>query len=211
MAPLTSGSDRRERASVHEAGHAVAALLLGVEVRRVSIHPAEGRLGECEFRASSSSALALGLVRAGGPAAELELFGRFDREGAREDLDAMRRFARAELPTRDPDDVAEWWISRTRKRLREEGWGAVRAVAQELERRTELSGPEAREVARSAGLALEESSPGARVVTYPTYREPNLEALAALLEVERALPPEQLFTDGRGFRPPGIRTCARAV
>ncbi len=96
----TTPDPRLVATAYHEAGHAVVAVLLGRPVHKVTIAPgkmlAGVRLGACEIRKGRTKASKDGLedevlILLAGMVAQSQLTGDYCRDGAAQDLTAVRR------------------------------------------------------------------------------------------------------------------------
>ncbi len=90
--------DTRTATAYHEAGHATIAIVLGRSIQKISIIPNKTRLGACEikkgrFQPSSDWLEDEVLVLLAGVAAEAKLTGRYDWQGAGQDLRNVRRLS----------------------------------------------------------------------------------------------------------------------
>jgi ATP-dependent Zn protease len=162
-----TGKSELECTAYHEAGHAVAHLLLGGAVRQVSIVPDAGRarLGHCRryhlpsFRPDiDNGPKALPRVErevvayfAGG-IAEAHFRGRHCRSGARRDMEAAFDLAcRVCASDEEAEKFLAWLYVRAKGLITaERHWPAVEAVARELLARRTLSGAAARAAFASA-------------------------------------------------------------
>lgn len=133
----------------HEAGHAVAAYLLGRAFTRVSIEANEETVGRCSFRApgewfrpherlDTRTRARLEeriIISLAGPHAEAMFSGRFDDDAAAEDIARASELADY-MSNNDPDEsqaYLEWLGYRTRRLTeREVFWPAVDALAHGL-------------------------------------------------------------------------------
>lgn len=160
---LTTGSGDRARVAVHEAGHAVAVVMVGARVRHLSIERADGLAGWCEHdsvgvrsrspqrpiptkraervlmvgdpRERIRDRRASAAIAAGGIAGELLEYGEYDPRRADQDLRALRGYF-------DGDDVE---VSRVVDSVRtalgaREARGALTVVASLLLKEGALSG-----------------------------------------------------------------------
>lgn len=141
----------RQATAFHEAGHAVVALALGRSLQKVSIAPNELRLGLCKVAPGTSRPRQdflegeMQLLFAG-IAAEAQFTGQYNVEGARQDLNMIRRIAlqkvsapkQIERLERKMLDKAEYLLSRPGHRE------AVSRIAAELLTHTTISGRAAR-------------------------------------------------------------------
>ena len=150
----------------HEAGHAVAAFMLGRAFTRVSIKPDDLTVGRCSFRTpgtwyrpeeemSAPTRRMLEhriMISLAGPETEARATGAFDPQASQEDLD--RALDHACLMAADPSEASayvEWLRLRTVNLMKQDGfWNAVRALAETLLRRNELPYRHARIVIQNA-------------------------------------------------------------
>lgn len=91
---MNASPSRRRRIAVHETGHLVMALILGLDVRRCAIRGHDddwrpGELGRCTVLVPDPVGLRRFLVSMGGVMAEEHFFGE-ERGGARDRQDALR-------------------------------------------------------------------------------------------------------------------------
>jgi hypothetical protein len=141
----------REITAFHEAGHAVAALVLGRPVAWVSIQPDRKYLGVCAFdkgvfRRSEDWVEREGVIALAGVAAEAGFTGELDWAGAAHDRDYALRLARGRNgDDRKAERLVKRWLSKADHLLgRGDAWEAVERIAQELVRKDEISGRAAR-------------------------------------------------------------------
>ena len=129
---------------IHEAGHAVAALLLGIEVEAVSVVPDQDTCGRCViaagcFSTTDAAAFALGGLMAqclaGYDSDEEANLAAADWREAREELAQDRQF-RSEPRVK----VGMRRCSRVAKTLLDQNWQAVLAVANALRLTPTLDG-----------------------------------------------------------------------
>lgn len=135
----------------HEAGHAVIALTLGRPVSRVSVQPGQQRLGHCEiqkgtFRQSKDALETEILILLGGPAAEARHTGRYDWNGASQDLRGVRRLSEQRAASqRQVERLERRCLDKAEHLLNQPAiWSAVELIANELLRCTTISGRSAR-------------------------------------------------------------------
>jgi len=147
----------------HEAGHAVAAYLLGRAFTRVSIEANDQTLGRCSFRppgewfrpderldARTRDRLEERIIISlAGPHTEALHSGAFDEDAAAEDLARASELADYMCDS-DPDEsfaYLQWLGVRTRRLIeREDFWPAVAALARELLARKEVRYKRARQI-----------------------------------------------------------------
>ncbi len=138
--------------AIHEAGHAVAAALLGLRIHEASIATDNDSIGNVTYwlRDDPNTKRADAAAGIAGPIAEALYLGGFERGG-----DAVEAFARGHrLVTTNPAEDAEAWISLPNRKdeivravvdALAGCWDAVLEVAGELECRKTLRG---RDIAR---------------------------------------------------------------
>ena len=165
-------SDERRLAETayHEVGHAVASYVLHVPFRRVSIIPDEergslGHMRQSEWNEATRPDIAcksyhqtrrmecsIQILYAGPFAGEMFTGGAFNEVGAGSDIDQIANMLG--YMTADPEEAAAidtLMNIRARQLLRRpENWAAVKALAEALLERKELSARSAREVIRRA-------------------------------------------------------------
>ncbi|MFO0807443.1 MAG: M50 family metallopeptidase [Gemmataceae bacterium] len=145
---MTAPNDRAT--AYHEAGHAVAALVLGRSITKVSIRPNRERLGICAFgkaitRPSKDWIEQEILISLAGMAAEARLTGVYARDSAERDLRYVRDLAVQRSGHRQADRLERRLLAKTEYLLADEGhWEAVERIATELLSRGEISGRAAR-------------------------------------------------------------------
>ncbi|OAI54017.1 hypothetical protein AYO44_03805 [Planctomycetaceae bacterium SCGC AG-212-F19] len=131
--------DDRTLTAYHEAGHAIAAVGMGVKVLRIHIHQRGRSAGRCEHAPCSTDAE--GVILCGGPAAEFQVSGRWNwltADGSDwKRLDALT----ASMSYRQ---TCQWRDQRLQeaRQLVADNWGAVEWLAGELLRRGEVDGAE---------------------------------------------------------------------
>lgn len=152
-AAMTDAAPTPEDVAVayHEAGHAVVALALGRPVHRVSVRPAEQWLGRCEFqkgtfKPSRDPVETEILIMLGGLAAEARHTGEYAWDGADRDLWAVRWLTeRRAASEKQVEKLERRMLDKTEHLLDRPGvWEAVELIAEELLRKTEISGRAAR-------------------------------------------------------------------
>jgi hypothetical protein len=175
---MMQSDDARSVTAHHEAGHAVAAYVLGRAFTRVSIRPDGETLGRCSFRPPGDwfrpDERIDGLTRRrieerimislAGPEAEALYSGRYDGDAAQEDVE--RAFQHACFVTTGESEAwayLEWLRLRTLNLMNRDGfWASVEELARELLRHEEVSYPRARwTIERVIGPVLDEPRPGA--------------------------------------------------
>jgi hypothetical protein len=145
-------ADRRVVTAYHEAGHAVAALVLGRPVAWVSIRPDRKYLGVCAFgkgvfRPSEDWVEREAVIALAGPAAEAGFTGEMDWVGAAYDYDYAFGLARGRGGRDDKraDRLVKRWLAKADHLLgRGDTWDSVERIATELMRLEEISGRAAR-------------------------------------------------------------------
>ncbi|MCE9565062.1 MAG: cell division protein FtsH [Planctomycetes bacterium] len=140
----------------HEAGHAVVALALGRPVHRVSVLPNRDRLGHCEFakgkfKPSDDALERECLIALAGLAAEARHTGRYEMEGANQDLRYVRRLVLERKSERAAPRYEERLLSKVEAILGDdETWRAVELIAAELLKHGVISGRAARHLFEQA-------------------------------------------------------------
>jgi len=134
----------------HEAGHAVVALCLGRPVHRVSVLPNRDRLGQCEFgkgrfKPTEDALERECLIALAGLAAEARHTGKYQLEGANQDLRYVRRLVLERKSERAAPRYEERLLSKVEAMLGDdETWRAVELIAAELLKHGVISGRAAR-------------------------------------------------------------------
>ena len=146
-------AEQRAVTAYHEAGHAVAALVLGRPVAWVSVRPDRKFLGVCAFgkgvfRPSEDWVEREAIIALAGPAAEAGLTGELDWAAAAHDHHFAFGLARARGgDDRRADRLVRRWLAKADHLLsQEEAWAAVERIAGELIRIEEISGRAARHI-----------------------------------------------------------------
>jgi ATP-dependent Zn protease len=148
MDPQPPFSDKAT--AYHEAGHAVAALVLGRPVHKVSVLPNRDRLGWCEFRKGvfrpSEDWLERELLIAlAGMAAEARHTGEYDHDAAGRDLRYVRGLALRRASERSVERLERRMLAKIEHLLADDGvWRAVELIAAELRKSGVISGRAAR-------------------------------------------------------------------
>src|SRR5262245_31573474 len=149
MSERTGGED--EATAYHEAGHAVAALVLDRPVVKVSIQPDRDKLGICAFgkavfRPSEDWLEKEVLIALAGLAAEARHTGEYDRAAAGRDLLYARRLSLQRAGNeRQAERLEKRLLSKAEHLLDRPGhWRAVERIAAELLEVREMSGRQAR-------------------------------------------------------------------
>ena len=149
--------DTRVMTAYHEAGHAVVAIAVGRAIQKVSIIPNKSRLGACEikkgrFQPSNDWLEDEVLILFGGVAAEARHTGRYDWQGAGQDLRNVRRLtmSRAGDETR-AEKLERRLLAKTEHLLADEPtWKAVEQIAAALLEKDTISGRAAMHLHRQA-------------------------------------------------------------
>jgi ATP-dependent Zn protease len=148
-------SDSREITAYHEAGHAVAAMVLGRPVAWVSIRPDRIFLGQCAFgkgviRPSEDWVEREAIIALAGPAAEAGFTGEMNWPAAARDHDYAFSLARGRGgDDKRADRLVKRWLAKADHLLgRGQTWDAVERIAAELVRLEEISGRAARHLFR---------------------------------------------------------------
>ncbi|MEX1097488.1 MAG: hypothetical protein WED34_15690 [Planctomycetales bacterium] len=135
----------------HEAGHAVMALALGRPVHRVSVLPNHLHLGHCDFskgafRPTKDELERETLILLAGLAAEARRMGRYAWEAAEHDLRCVRSLTRTRAADeRQAERLERRLLDKTEHLLNQPGaWTATERIAEELLRKTTISGRAAR-------------------------------------------------------------------
>ena len=150
--PSDVADPRLTATAYHEAGHAVMALLLGRAVHKVTVAPGHihsgVRLGACEMRkgrwkASNDPLEDEVLILLAGMIAESQCTGEYCRQGASQDLQAVRRLLSHNRAhnERQLERLEQRLIDKTEHLLSESSaMEAIRLIAGELLAKTTLSG-----------------------------------------------------------------------
>ncbi len=150
--PAEAADPRLTATAYHEAGHAVMALLLGRAVHKVTVAPGQMlrgvRLGACEMRkgrmkASNDPLEDEVLILLAGMVAESQWSGQYCRQGASQDLRAVRRLLSHDRAhkERQLERLEQRLIDKTEHLLCDAAAvEAIRSVASALVEKTTLSG-----------------------------------------------------------------------
>jgi ATP-dependent Zn protease len=140
-------SDDRILTAYHEAGHAVMALLMGRSIQKVSIIPSQNRLGACTIQKGRAKQVqdkleAEILILLAGMAAEGRKSGRYNVQGAAQDLQAVERLALARSGnSRQATKLVHKMLDKTQHLLANKAtWAAVKVIADELIEHESISG-----------------------------------------------------------------------
>ncbi len=140
----------------HEAGHAVAALILDRPVHKVSVLPGRDLLGQCQFgkgvfRPTEDWLEREILIALAGMAAEARHTGGYCRDGAARDLRYARRRALQRAAPKALDRFERRMLAKVENLLADEGhWRAVESIAAELMKQGTISGRAARHLFEQA-------------------------------------------------------------
>ncbi len=131
----------------HEAGHAVMALLMGRSVQKVSIIPSQNRLGACTIQKGRAKQVkdkleAEMMILLAGMAAEGRKSGRYNIEGASQDLRGVEKLAMARAGNaRQATKLIQKTLDKTQHLLSNKAtWKAIKVIAEELEKHESISG-----------------------------------------------------------------------
>ncbi|MDF1738394.1 MAG: hypothetical protein P1U86_04480 [Verrucomicrobiales bacterium] len=149
--------DQRILTAYHEAGHAVIAIVVGRPVNKVSIVPGGNRLGTCKMskgrkKASQDALEAELLILLAGLAAEGRKSGRYNMQGAAQDLRNAEKLA--QFRAGNPGQ-AEKILKRTLDKVhhlfdQSANWAATKSIAEALLASESISGREADHLYRIA-------------------------------------------------------------
>ncbi len=137
----------RTLTAYHEAGHAVMALLMGRDIQKVSIIPSKNRLGACTIKKGRAKQVqdkleAEILILLAGMAAEGRKSGRYNVQGAAQDLRNVEKFAMAR--SGNPGQASKLihkLLDKTQHLLSNKStWAAVKVIAEELIEHESISG-----------------------------------------------------------------------
>lgn len=131
----------------HEAGHAVVAICVGRAIQKVSIIPNKTRLGACEikkgrFQPTGDWLEDEVLILLAGVAAEAKFTGRYDWQGADQDMRNVRRLtlSRAGDELR-AEKLERRLLAKTEHLLSDEStWKVVQQIAEALLEKETISG-----------------------------------------------------------------------
>jgi hypothetical protein len=133
--------------SYHEAGHAVMALLMGRDIQKVSIIPSQNRLGACTIKKGRAKQVqdkleAEILILLAGMAAEGRKSGRYNIQGASQDLRNVEKLAMARSGNpRQASKLVHKLLDKTQHLLSNKStWTAVKVIADELIEHESISG-----------------------------------------------------------------------
>src|SRR4051812_41850310 len=145
-----------EATAYHEAGHAVAALVLGRPVHKVSVLPDCDRLGWCEFkkgvfRPSEDWLEREVMIALAGMAAEARHTGEYALPEAAQDLRFVRKLALQRASERSVERLERRLLAKTENLLADDAnWQAVELIAAELLKHGQISGRAARHLYEQA-------------------------------------------------------------
>ena len=140
-------ADDKILTAYHEAGHAVMALLMGRDIQKVSIIPSQNRLGACTIKKGRAKQVqdkleAEILILLAGMAAEGRKSGRYNVQGAAQDLRNVEKFAMAR--SGNPGQASKLihkLLDKTQHLLSNKStWAAVKVIADELIEHESISG-----------------------------------------------------------------------
>lgn len=131
----------------HEAGHAVMALLMGRSVQKVSIIPSKNRLGVCTIQKGRAKQVqdkleAEMLILLAGMAAEGRKSGRYNVQGASQDLRGVEKLALSRSGNaKQASKHIHRMLDKTQHLLSDKAtWKAVKVIATELLEHESISG-----------------------------------------------------------------------
>ena len=137
--------------SYHEAGHAVMALVMGRSVQKVSIIPSQNRLGACTLQKGRAKQVqdkleAEMMILLAGMAAEGRKSGRYNVQGASQDLQGVEKLALARSGNaRQAQKLIHRMLDKTQHLLSDKAtWKAVKVIASELQKNESISGRSAK-------------------------------------------------------------------
>ncbi|MGJ8657733.1 MAG: cell division protein FtsH [Akkermansiaceae bacterium] len=148
--PSPDHSDQRIHTAYHEAGHAVLAIITGRTVNKVTIIPGGNKLGVCKMskgrkKASPDALEAELLILLAGLAAEGRKSGRYNMQGAAQDLRDAEKLAllRAGNP-KQATKVLKRALDKVHHHFDQPvNWIATKSIAQALLESDSISGREA--------------------------------------------------------------------
>jgi ATP-dependent Zn protease len=133
--------------SYHEAGHAVMALVMGRSVQKVSIIPSQNRLGACTLQKGRAKQIqdkleAEMMILLAGMAAEGRKSGRYNVQGASQDLQGVEKLALTRSGNaRQAQKLIHRMLDKTQHLLSDKAtWKAVKVIAAELQENESISG-----------------------------------------------------------------------
>ena len=137
--------------SYHEAGHAVMALVMGRSVQKVSIIPSQNRLGACTLQKGRAKQVqdrleAEMMILLAGMAAEGRKSGRYNVQGASQDLQGVEKLALSRSGNaRQAQKLIHRMLDKTQHLLSDKAtWKAVKVIASELQKNESISGRSAK-------------------------------------------------------------------
>lgn len=137
----------RELTAFHEAGHAVMAILMGRPVQKVSIIPSQNRLGAMTLQKGRTKQVQDKLegdmlILLAGMAAEGRKSGKYNLQGASQDLRMVEKLALARAGNaRQASKLIHKMLDKTQHLLSDRAnWTAVKAIAAELLEHESISG-----------------------------------------------------------------------
>ncbi len=140
-------TDDRILTAYHEAGHAVMALLMGRSIQKVSIISSQNRLGACTLKKGRVKQVqdkleAEILILIAGMAAEWRKSGRYNVQGATQDLRIVEKLAMARSGNlRQATKLVHKMLDKTQHLLANKAtWAAVKVIANELIEHESISG-----------------------------------------------------------------------
>ncbi len=143
-------SDQRIHTAYHEAGHAVIAIVVGRNVNKVSIIPGGNRLGVCKMskgrkKASQDVLEAELLILLAGMAAEGRKSGRYNMQGASQDLrDAEKLALMRAGNAKQAGKVLKRTLDKVHNLFDQTAtWNATKSIAEALLKSESISGREA--------------------------------------------------------------------
>lgn len=144
---LDTMDDKLILTAYHEAGHAVMALLMGRSVQKVSIIPSQNRLGVCTIQKGRAKQVqdkleAEVLILLAGMAAEGRKSGRYNLQGAAQDLRGVEQLAMSRAGNaKAAQKYIHKMLDKTQHFLSDKAtWKAVKVIAAELVEHESISG-----------------------------------------------------------------------